>query len=197
MIVEHIPDKHSFPVWRHHSNYRVTNRTWSIWLFNPLYSFRHQYIAWRLRYGQVPIHLIARTAAPVFRRLMRHMVILKLRSRLIFLLKIKVLWEVLILIFNWDPWLIAMRVKVTLFVGGNYLMRLWLLLITKMRRQLLLPEIQQQRLSVWMLCSSSTKLITQPKLFGRGNQFWRRGDGNFLCSEPRSNQKDHATDGCS
>ncbi len=25
-----------------------------------LYSFRHQYIAWRLRYGQVPIHLIAK-----------------------------------------------------------------------------------------------------------------------------------------
>ena len=25
-----------------------------------LYSFRHQYICWRLRYGQVPIHLIAK-----------------------------------------------------------------------------------------------------------------------------------------
>ena len=25
-----------------------------------LYSFRHQYIAWRLRYGNVPIHLIAK-----------------------------------------------------------------------------------------------------------------------------------------
>ena len=25
-----------------------------------LYSFRHQYIAWRLRYGGVPVHLIAK-----------------------------------------------------------------------------------------------------------------------------------------
>ena len=25
-----------------------------------LYSFRHQYICWRLRYGNVPIHLIAK-----------------------------------------------------------------------------------------------------------------------------------------